>query len=267
MIVRPSYHQGFARSAGESKQPGRWKNLVGAWYATLGVTGGTLFDVSPHKRHGAINTPSNRWIITPDGYGIQPNAPTTAEINIAPPSPMSQFTYVAGIVCGASASFKAILGDSGAHSCYISSNKIVYYNGGAKLTGNTTLVEGQEYVIALKVDEDNNVSECFVDGVSDGTGTGGSNPTFEPLQLCANGGNGEDYNGVLKWLVLYDDYLPSAEIIQFQRDPFGLIELADLPIGFVAGAPPAGRIMSSLTNHGGLAGRGGIAGQGGGLAG
>lgn len=35
-----------------------------------------------------------------------------------------------------------------------------------------------------------------------------------------------------------------------------------------ASAPPAGgRIMSSLTHHGGLAGVGGIAGDGGGLAG
>jgi len=37
-------------------------------------------------------------------------------------------------------------------------------------------------------------------------------------------------------------------------------------ISFPTAAAPAGRIMSSLANHGGLAGKGGLAGQGGGLA-
>lgn len=53
--------------------------------------------------------------------------------------------------------------------------------------------------------------------------------------------------------------------------PFGtpISYRADTPVFYFvsAGAPPTGRIMSSLAASGGLAGKGGIAGQGGGLAG
>lgn len=44
--IQPSYPAGFARSAAESANPGLWRGLVGAWVPALGVTGGTLHDVS-----------------------------------------------------------------------------------------------------------------------------------------------------------------------------------------------------------------------------
>ena len=52
--IRPSFKQGYARSAGESKHPQLWKGLVGAWVPALGVTGNTLHDVSTFKNHGTL---------------------------------------------------------------------------------------------------------------------------------------------------------------------------------------------------------------------
>lgn len=52
MINRPSYKSGFAKSAGESRFPGLWRGLVGAWLPALGQVellrniGGGKYDAS-----------------------------------------------------------------------------------------------------------------------------------------------------------------------------------------------------------------------------
>lgn len=71
----------------------------------------------------------------------------------------------------------------------------------------------------------------------------------------------------LVWL--YDRVLSAEELASLHDNPYQLFEPIVRYTGLTVGAaPPAGgRIMSSLTNHGGLAGHGGIAGIGGGLAG
>jgi len=65
---RPSYHQGFARSAGESAYPGLWQGLIGAWVPALGPTGNILRDVSGFGNHGTLTTmnPDTDWIISGD---------------------------------------------------------------------------------------------------------------------------------------------------------------------------------------------------------
>ena len=63
-IITPSYAQGFARSAGESANPGLWDGLVGAWMPSLGPSGGTLYDISSRKSHGTLNGSLNTtgWV-------------------------------------------------------------------------------------------------------------------------------------------------------------------------------------------------------------
>lgn len=70
--IRPSYHQGFARSAGESKHPDLWKRLVGAWCPFLGVTGNRLIDQSAYKNHGTLTNmdAATDWVITENGYAL-----------------------------------------------------------------------------------------------------------------------------------------------------------------------------------------------------
>lgn len=63
-LPRPSYHQGFARSAGESANPGLWKGLAGFWPTGLGNSGSTVFD--PLNSNGA--TTGATWAIGKFGH-------------------------------------------------------------------------------------------------------------------------------------------------------------------------------------------------------
>lgn len=70
--IRPSFKQGYARSAGESKHPALWRGLVGAWNPALGVTGNTLHDISTFKNHGTLINmdPATDWVIGQNGYAL-----------------------------------------------------------------------------------------------------------------------------------------------------------------------------------------------------
>ena len=79
-------------------------------------------------------------------------------------------------------------------------------------------------------------------------------------------------DGVLDYCLLDTGHIwTSEEVLTFARNPWASFEEAARYINsmYQVKAPvvAAGRIMSSLTQHGGLAGAGGIAGHGGGLAG
>lgn len=66
---RPSWKQGFARSASESAYPNLWKGLVGAWAPFLGPTGLTLHDVSGRYNHGTL-TNGPTWVGSPGGGAL-----------------------------------------------------------------------------------------------------------------------------------------------------------------------------------------------------
>ena len=66
---RPSYKQGYARSAAEAANPGLWKGLVFAGMTSLGPTGLTLRDISGRKNHGTLtNNPT--WVKTNKGWAL-----------------------------------------------------------------------------------------------------------------------------------------------------------------------------------------------------
>ena len=73
---RPSWKQGFARSADESAFPNLWTGLVGAWIPSFGPTGDILFDVSRYKNHGTLTDMDSAtdWVIAEDerisGYAL-----------------------------------------------------------------------------------------------------------------------------------------------------------------------------------------------------
>jgi hypothetical protein len=72
-LIKPSYQQGFARSAGESANPGLWKGKVGHWCPSLGVTGiNTLYDVSGYGNNGTMNGSMtiDDWVIGRNGYAL-----------------------------------------------------------------------------------------------------------------------------------------------------------------------------------------------------
>jgi len=66
----PSYKAGYARSSAESANPGLWDGLVGAWVPALGVSSGTLYDISGHGGDGTLTnlTLANAWVIQDGEY-------------------------------------------------------------------------------------------------------------------------------------------------------------------------------------------------------
>lgn len=69
---RPSYKQGFARSASESANPWAWDNVFRIFAPALGPTGDTLRDWSGAKDHGTLTLmdPATDWVI-----GANPRLP------------------------------------------------------------------------------------------------------------------------------------------------------------------------------------------------
>ncbi len=75
---RPSYHQGYARHAGESLYPSLWQGLVGAWVPALGPTGTAILrDVSGRNNHGTmVSIPGTAWSIVGVQVGLDPTETT-----------------------------------------------------------------------------------------------------------------------------------------------------------------------------------------------
>ena len=68
--ARPSYHSGFARSAGESANPGLRRGLVGAWCPALGNTGLWLHDISRKNQGTFVGLDATNWANTDQGAAL-----------------------------------------------------------------------------------------------------------------------------------------------------------------------------------------------------
>ena len=68
----PTWKQGYASCAAESRNPGLWKGLVFAGLPSLGPTGLTLRDISGWKNHGTGITAFPDWVLTHHhGYALR----------------------------------------------------------------------------------------------------------------------------------------------------------------------------------------------------
>ncbi len=68
--TRPGYSEGFARSTGESANPGLWKSLQLAYHFPLGNTGNNIHDVSGKGNNGVLSGSSPEYIMTSKGLGF-----------------------------------------------------------------------------------------------------------------------------------------------------------------------------------------------------
>lgn len=71
--LQPSYHQGYAKNAGESDHPWGWVDLQGLWIPELGPTGTRLWDLSGHGADGVsiANGPAaTAWVTHKGLYAI-----------------------------------------------------------------------------------------------------------------------------------------------------------------------------------------------------
>jgi hypothetical protein len=253
LSFRPSYKQGFARSAGESKHPDSWKSLVGAFAPALGVTGNILHDQSPHKNHGALVNMElgTDWVVTPEGYALNFDG-VNESVNLG-----SSSLYVAGTSSFAfGARFKTSDVDQFVISSRVSSSVDdagweILSGGGAsvgdvrvRICNGSSVFETEIYNIADTsvphtvfgvIDRVKNELRMYVDGVERGT----------PDAVSGNITNEQNphigkrvttyYTGDVRELYIYRDRVPTDADIRFlHENPLALFELADLPFGVAA---------------------------------
>lgn len=73
MLLKPSYHTGFAPRDGVPLYPNLWRGCVGAWCPTLGPSGTQLHDWSGFENHGTLTSmdPATDWVVGSNGHEIE----------------------------------------------------------------------------------------------------------------------------------------------------------------------------------------------------
>jgi hypothetical protein len=239
--IRPSYHQGFARNAGESKYPNLWRGLVGAWVPALGVTGGILFDQSPYKRHGTLTNmdASTDWLIGKYGYTLDFDN-TNEEVLIGSITLPTNFTMVANVNHHTVADFNTWISIGSDRQFTMSSagasKKPAFYDGTINHEFGSALSVDQDYFMVVTYDGTN--LEMYQDGISLGISAASLGAYTDILSLGRWDSIGDEMDGTIGLAYIYNRVLFSNEIQQLNVDPLNLFELADRPFGFVVGAPP-----------------------------
>ncbi len=280
---QPTWKSGFARSGRESAHPELWKGLVGAWAPGLGPTGlVTLKDVSARKKNDGVFTATiNSSDFFPDDgrYTVDLPGVSSPNINLGTDPLLTgigigDFTLLIWINTttnnsdiisnGVSTAGKFLLQIDGSDQA----KAHLWTTGGSGITAGTSNIgDGAWHLIGQRVK--GTVITVWVDGQEENSAaiSGTKAAATSQLDIGSRGGASPFYTGLFDDCLIYSRGLSDSEMHRlwilkrggiFQRRPI-----------VVAKAPAAvgGRIMSSLTNAGGLAGVGGIAGTGGGLAG
>lgn len=292
LASRPSYYQGFARSAGESAFPQRWKGLRAALVPALGPTGMTLHDVSGHHSTGTLTNmdPATDWVIggsrLAPGYALDFDG-SNDQVDIlknASTDVGNVFTIMATILARdvMTADRQGVYSTrrtSDAGSWQLEVGSINGQDRAFGMTGPGTfivvspansLVVGQWHrVVVMKFGSGATDTRIFLDGIELTPSSQSALNTIDSVDqpLIGEGTNGGQlFNGLISNVLLYDRILRTREVVVDYEKPMAMWQRrVDMIWKVPAGA--GGRIMSSLVSHGGLVGQGGIAGFGGGLAG
>jgi len=207
---------------------------------------------------------------TGDGDGFDLGDPTQLKISTA-------ITIIAGIRPGTQpGSFGRVIskgngGGTGDQWGMLIDNeeRPVFRINNISLSSTTVLNTGQYYNLAMRYKSGN--KSIWIDGLEDTPSTAqtGSITTTGNVRFGQHGDDAvsRSYVGNCYYMYVIAGFLNDYEILSFHRNPYQLVQSKNDVFYSVPTVAAAGRIMSSLANHGGLAGMGGIAGQGGGLAG
>ncbi len=247
--IRPSFKQGYARSAGESKHPQLWKGLVGAWVPDLGVTGNTLHDVSSFKNHGTLTNmdAGTDWVVSEgkhtldfDGtndyvdlgaaavFDITGNMTILARINkTGDAAGIAMAGTILGkeIVSSAGYSFELLDSDDGSNP-----RKLRFFKFGltptshfstATIPDNTwtdvaAVYNGAESIIYINGAEDSSPSA---------TGSITTNNDSLKIGFSRSSGNTDNYfNGNIIYVLFYNRALTPNEIAWLHREPYAMFE-------------------------------------------
>lgn len=141
-IIVPSYRNGFARFAGESRYPHLRRGLVGAWCPSLGPTGNVLHDWSGRWNRGTLTNmdPATDWVVSGQGYALDFDGSNDyVDCGTATPLNLTRFTIAAWLRSAGSGGEAAIIG-KGAYGS--SGYHLTHSGGGGNVNGIYLHVQG-----------------------------------------------------------------------------------------------------------------------------
>lgn len=254
----PSYHQGFARNAGESQSPNQWKGIVCSLRPSLGNTGiATLIDVSGRSNHGATDsTQADDWVIGGNprlpGYNLDMDGfsngdkiivPDNASLRVENGSGATWMIWIKPAAADDATSFKEVLfdkqfGSNGGVFLYLESSTLRFFNGSVQ-TGTTTISNSIFYFIA--VTKDGTSGQTYVNGIPDKSFTWAASPdsSGSDLGICADTtSTGRRYTGRMDDARVYNRTFSQSELFNVYQDPSAMFRLKR-PV-YKAPAPPVG---------------------------
>lgn len=218
-IIKPSYQAGYARNASESENPNLWDGLVGAWMPSLGVTGGTLRDVSGNGNHGTLynmDAPTD-WVATSKGLALDFDGFDDYVDCGRPSMGVGKLTVNAWIKLNAGNIFQHLVDSSSNswHLALLNNNKPYFYNGATLHTLTETLSTNTWYMIT---GVQGSTLDLHVNGVLSQSISSNVNLTTNNIHIGRWQNGGRNFNGRMANISIYNRALSPTEIKQLYVD-------------------------------------------------
>ncbi len=261
-LTRPSYHQGYAHR-GDSAAPDQFRELIGCWNPSLGVTGEIIKDVSGYKNDGVFSADmdTNDWVISNNskfgGYTIDYN------------------DTVPRIVIGAKDIYNTLDNNNRSMSMWVnhrgthptgygtilakntSSNAPFYFiiendgtlNRWQHFTSSVTLSPNQWYHIVYTftpTGADTGIETFYVNGDFAGTRTGsvGSWNDSSELMIAGNSSSMHHFRGMIGEVRIYRRTLTQNDAMDIYRNPTAMFRRKESFAFSVPEAAPSGTTSS-----------------------
>jgi hypothetical protein len=255
----PSYHAGYARSAGESANPGLWRKAWGMWSPKLGITGGTLPDLSGQGTAAVIqgsDALADVWTRGAAGQQLFTNSVDNTYLSTKNyPIGTGDFT----ITCGCrhqldieTATRNPLLGQgySGADEFFLRrdvGHEIdVYFSNAQIIASSIDVEEDQDY--SVTVTRKAGLVTLYFDGVSVGSATDALDiTTASSLFFGYTDGahNSRHWGGYLQGLMgIWGRALEPQEVRQLSADPLAPFRQKPRILSVPAAAPAGGNALN-----------------------
>ena len=257
---RPSYKQGFAKSAAESDAPELWKGCVGLWMPSLGPTGLTLRDISGYGNHGTLTNmdPATDWVMTEKGWALDTANASTATIDTS--LDITGANYSIGCLCKPTAAGSSttcgIIADMDVNGTYgiglgyrVHNEIQVYIAGNGWHDPNYVLTVGSWYQLFVTHDVVAEVLKIYAQGreilsaggvaVPINSTRGLSFSQYTPVSGVRN------WPGLFATCIAYSRVLAPNEIQLLYQDPFAMVRQQQK--AYPAAVAAGGTILPQIT--------------------
>ncbi len=238
---RPSYHQGFARSASESMYPNGWRGLVYCSEPSLGISGTTIKDWSRYRFPTSLASTS--WVVanfkTP-GLALEVGGSLYNGVTITDNGALGfegaseSFSVLIQLRPDVTNSHQGLVYKADANNDFWrvhlwNNNRVVCSLDNIDFsTGTSVFSAGSMYFVVCLFNKEGN-GEIYINGVQDGTPVALSNET---LALSASefaiGHNptetAQNFDGLIGSVRIYNRILLPAEIKYMYQHPLAMFQ-------------------------------------------